>query len=134
VHGRVVRDGNLITAGGVTAGIDFGLAVVRRAGRSGQAEAVQLGLEYAPAPPFNADAGRGAGRDRRSRAAQLAATRKAREAIGRPADGIWIRRLACDAVSIRSVPRNGMEGGWGSGRDCGLVVWWVGRWEGEGGE
>ena len=28
VHGRVVRDGNLITAGGVTAGIDFGLTVV----------------------------------------------------------------------------------------------------------
>jgi cyclohexyl-isocyanide hydratase len=54
VHGRVVRDGNLITAGGVTAGIDFGLAVVAELVGREQAEAIQLGLEYAPAPPFAA--------------------------------------------------------------------------------
>jgi cyclohexyl-isocyanide hydratase len=54
VHGRVVRDGNLITAGGVTAGIDFGLAVVAELAGQAQAEAVQLALEYAPQPPFQA--------------------------------------------------------------------------------
>jgi len=54
VHGRVVRDGNLITAGGVTAGIDFGLAVVAELAGQAQAEAIQLALEYAPAPPFDA--------------------------------------------------------------------------------
>lgn len=54
VHGRVVRDGNLITAGGVTAGIDFGLAVVAELVGRAEAEAIQLGLEYAPAPPFAA--------------------------------------------------------------------------------
>jgi cyclohexyl-isocyanide hydratase len=52
VQGRVVRDGNLITAGGVTAGIDFGLAVVAELVGRTEAEAIQLGLEYAPAPPF----------------------------------------------------------------------------------
>jgi cyclohexyl-isocyanide hydratase len=82
VHARVVRDGNLITAGGVTAGIDFGLAVVAELVGREQAEAIQLGLEYAPEPPFTAGTPDEAPaavlatvRDR------LAATRNAREAI-----------------------------------------------------
>jgi putative intracellular protease/amidase len=51
---RVVCDGNLITGGGVTAGIDFALtAAAEIAGRQ-TAEAIQLMLEYAPAPPFDA--------------------------------------------------------------------------------
>jgi len=52
--GRVVRDGNLITGGGVTAGIDFALTVLAEIGGAELAQTVQLGLEYAPAPPFNA--------------------------------------------------------------------------------
>jgi cyclohexyl-isocyanide hydratase len=52
--GRVVRDGNLITAGGVTAGIDFGLTVVEELAGREAAETIQLHLEYAPAPPFDA--------------------------------------------------------------------------------
>ncbi len=52
--GRVVRDANVITAGGVTAGIDFGLAVVAELYGQAEAERIQLYLEYAPAPPFNA--------------------------------------------------------------------------------
>ncbi|MBN9560115.1 MAG: DJ-1/PfpI family protein [Alphaproteobacteria bacterium] len=52
--GRVVRDGNLITAGGVTAGIDFGLTVVAELAGREAAETIQLHLEYAPAPPFDA--------------------------------------------------------------------------------
>jgi cyclohexyl-isocyanide hydratase len=54
VHARVVRDGNLITAGGVTAGIDFGLAVVAELAGQAEAESIQLRLEYAPDPPFRA--------------------------------------------------------------------------------
>lgn len=82
VHGRVVRDGNLITAGGVTAGIDFGLAVVAELVGRTEAEAIQLGLEYAPAPPFTA----GTPEDAPSAVVaavkeRLAPTRKAREAI-----------------------------------------------------
>jgi len=52
VNQRVVEDGPLITGGGVTAGIDFGLHVVARLWGQAVAERVQLGLEYAPSPPF----------------------------------------------------------------------------------
>lgn len=54
VHERVVRDGNLITGGGVTAGIDFALTLVSELFDEVLAQTVQLQLEYAPAPPFNA--------------------------------------------------------------------------------
>ena len=50
--GRVVKDGNVITAGGVTSGIDFGLRVVAEIAGETVAQAVQLGLEYDPDPPF----------------------------------------------------------------------------------
>ena len=52
-QGRVVRDGNIITGGGVTAGIDFALTVAAELAGDDVAMAIQLGLEYAPAPPFN---------------------------------------------------------------------------------
>ncbi|MFA6311316.1 MAG: DJ-1/PfpI family protein [Sterolibacterium sp.] len=52
--GRVVRDGNVITGGGVTAGIDFALTILAEIAGDTTAQAIQLGLEYAPAPPFNA--------------------------------------------------------------------------------
>jgi cyclohexyl-isocyanide hydratase len=52
--GRVVRDGNVITGGGVTAGIDFALSVAAELAGPETAQAIQLGLEYAPAPPFDA--------------------------------------------------------------------------------
>ncbi len=51
---RVVRDGNVITGGGVTAGIDFALAVAAELAGEDVAKAIQLSIEYAPAPPFNA--------------------------------------------------------------------------------
>ena len=51
--GRVVRDGNLITAGGVTAVIDFGLSVVAEIAGETVARTIQLGIEYDPAPPFD---------------------------------------------------------------------------------
>jgi transcriptional regulator GlxA family with amidase domain len=51
---RVVRDGNVLTGGGVTAGIDFALTLISELRGPDVAQCVQLGLEYAPAPPFNA--------------------------------------------------------------------------------
>lgn len=51
---RVVRDGHVITGGGVTAGIDFALTVLAEVAGDDFAQTVQLGLEYAPAPPFGA--------------------------------------------------------------------------------
>jgi len=50
---RIVRDGNILTGGGVTAGIDFVLALIAELRGRHVAEMVQLGLEYAPQPPFN---------------------------------------------------------------------------------
>ena len=52
VRQRVVRDGNRITGGGVTAGIDFGLAVAAELFGPTAAQRIQLAIEYAPAPPF----------------------------------------------------------------------------------
>ena len=49
---RVVVDGNVITGGGVTAGIDFALVVVAQAFGRDVAESIQLGMEYDPHPPF----------------------------------------------------------------------------------
>jgi transcriptional regulator GlxA family with amidase domain len=78
---RVVRDGNVITGGGVTAGIDLALAVTAEIAGRDFAEAVQLGIEYAPEPPF------GAGRPEEARPAVLAAARARLEAG-------WAERLA----------------------------------------
>jgi hypothetical protein len=49
---RIVKDGNVITAGGVTSGIDFGLSVVAEIAGEAVAQAIQLGIEYDPEPPF----------------------------------------------------------------------------------
>lgn len=54
VQERVVRDGNLLTGGGITAGIDFALTLVSELFGDEAAQLVQLQLEYAPAPPFEA--------------------------------------------------------------------------------
>ncbi len=51
---RVVRDGNIITGGGVTAGADFALTLISELRGEDAAQCVQLALEYSPAPPFDA--------------------------------------------------------------------------------
>ena len=81
-QGRVVRDGNLITGGGVTAGIDFGLALAAELADEATAKAIQLHLEYAPAPPFDAGRPETAAPDILAATRErLAATRREREAI-----------------------------------------------------
>jgi cyclohexyl-isocyanide hydratase len=50
---RVCVDRNRVTGGGVTAGIDFALTLVSILTDRATAEAIQLGLEYNPAPPFD---------------------------------------------------------------------------------
>ena len=49
---RVVEDRNRITAGGITAGIDFGLRLAARLRGEAYAQALELTLEYDPQPPF----------------------------------------------------------------------------------
>jgi cyclohexyl-isocyanide hydratase len=52
VPARFVHDGNLITAGGVTSGIDFALSLIATIASEDIARTIQLALEYDPAPPF----------------------------------------------------------------------------------
>ncbi len=70
VQARVVRDGRLVTGGGVTAGIDFALTLLAELAGREVAEATELNLEYAPAPPFNT------GRPETAPAATVAEVRK----------------------------------------------------------
>lgn len=56
VGGRFVEDGKTITAAGVSAGIDMALHLVGREAGPEMAQAVQLGIEYDPQPPFDAGA------------------------------------------------------------------------------
>jgi transcriptional regulator GlxA family with amidase domain len=51
---RVVEDGKLITAAGVSAGIDMALTLASRIADDKVAQAIQLGIEYDPKPPFDA--------------------------------------------------------------------------------
>jgi transcriptional regulator GlxA family with amidase domain len=84
---RIVRDGNVITGGGVTAGIDMALAVMAQIAGVDYAQTVQLALEYAPEPPFDC------GRPERARPEIVAAAQKR-------LDGI---RVARDAAVKRAV-------------------------------
>ena len=53
VGGRFVEDGKVVTAAGVTAGIDMALHLVAREAGPEVAQAIQLGIEYDPDPPFD---------------------------------------------------------------------------------
>jgi cyclohexyl-isocyanide hydratase len=78
---RVVRDGNLFSGGGVTAGIDMALTVVEEVAGRDLAQAVQLAIEYAPAPPYEC------GRPESARPEIVAAVRAR-------FDSAWPERLA----------------------------------------
>ncbi|AIO41675.1 thiJ/PfpI family protein [Burkholderia cenocepacia] len=92
VRERVVRDGNLITGGGVTAGIDFALTIAAELVGDEEAQAIQLQLEYAPAPPFDA------GSPDTAPASVLA------RVTGRSAAGLDKRRKTIDAA-LRATSR-----------------------------
>lgn len=49
---RIVEDGNVVTSGGVTSGLDFALTLTARIKGDAVAQAIQLAIEYDPAPPF----------------------------------------------------------------------------------
>ena len=85
--GRVVRDGNIFTGGGVTAGIDFALTLAAEIAGSDFAQGIQLGLEYAPDPPFKS------GRPETAPPAILAQV-KAAQAAAEPA-----RRAAAERIA-----------------------------------
>jgi putative intracellular protease/amidase len=71
VSERVVVDGKIVTAAGVSAGIDMALTLLAQAADQGTAEAVQLIIEYDPQPPFDAGSPLTASADLRARAMSL---------------------------------------------------------------
>ena len=73
----------------MTAGIDFALAVAAEIAGEEFAQAVQLGIEYAPAPPFNA------GRPETAPPAVLASVQK------RMAESMAARRAGAEAAAAR---------------------------------
>jgi putative intracellular protease/amidase len=75
VADRVVRDGKYATAAGVSAGIDLALTLAAELAGPEVAQAIQLGIEYDPAPPF--DAGDAAHAPEARRAMILERVRKA---------------------------------------------------------
>ena len=87
VEGRVVRDGALFTGGGVTAGIDFALTIAAEIAGPEAAQAIQLHIEYAPAPPF------ASGSPRTASPAVLEATKR-RAAVMRTEREALIGRVA----------------------------------------
>jgi cyclohexyl-isocyanide hydratase len=86
-HTRVCIDRNRVTGGGVTAGIDFALTLVSLLVDRKTAEAIQLGIEYNPAPPFNAGSPETAPADVLALVKERIAPHKARrnEAVARAA-------------------------------------------------
>ncbi len=97
---RVVRDGNVITGGGVTAGIDMALTVLAEIAGADYAQTVQLTIEYAPEPPFDC------GRPELARPEIVAAAQKRLDAMRAERDAA-VRR-ARDALRALS-PSSGVR-------------------------
>jgi cyclohexyl-isocyanide hydratase len=89
--GRVVRDGQVSTGGGVTAGIDMALTVMAEIAGMDYAQGVQLAIEYAPAPPFDS------GRPERACAEIVAAASRRLDALGGARDAAVMRAAAAMA-------------------------------------
>ncbi|MGH7050501.1 MAG: DJ-1/PfpI family protein [Acetobacteraceae bacterium] len=97
VKARVVKDGNTLSGGGVTAGIDFALTLAAEVAGRDEAEAIQLQLEYAPAPPFDS------GAPDRCRDSVLAEARK-RGAAVRAAREALVARIAGRSARYGTLP------------------------------
>lgn len=85
VHQRVVRDGNVVTGGGVTSGIDFALTVAAELAGPTEAANIQLALEYDPQPPMRAGTPSGADADPAAVEAIRASAWRRREPVVRRA-------------------------------------------------
>ena len=87
--GRIVRDGNVFTSGGVSAGIDFAFGVVAEVAGAEVARAIQLGIEYDPSPPFDAGHPDKASGD--ATALMIERNRKAHDGIRQALQGLGMR-------------------------------------------
>lgn len=73
---RVVKDGRIVTGGGVTAGIDFALRIAAELFGEQTARTIQLGIEYDPQPPFDGGSPRDAAPELVAQTRSTAATRQ----------------------------------------------------------
>jgi transcriptional regulator GlxA family with amidase domain len=85
---RVVEEGRVVTAQGVSAGIDMGLRLASRIADRPTAEAIQLALEYDPQPPFDTGSLAKAGPQIRRRATSMLGRQFLKEKGSE-----WVRRL-----------------------------------------
>jgi transcriptional regulator GlxA family with amidase domain len=97
VRQRWVEDGNIITAAGVSAGIDMALMLAARFTDRATAQRIQLGIEYDPHPPFGGIDWERVGdaelaRQRQGGTGKQLATRAAEIFAGRPD---LLRKLGC---------------------------------------
>ena len=90
---RVVVDGNIISAAGVTAGLDAALALVSLLRGDAVAQEIQLAIEYAPNPIFNS------GTPESAPAEVLESFQKKYEKIGRARETEAIRYAASDRAT-----------------------------------
>jgi transcriptional regulator GlxA family with amidase domain len=91
VRERVVTDRNRVTAGGVTAGVDFGLVLLAQARGEPIARLTQLLIEYDPAPPFDAGSPDRAGPELTAQATAI------------------LRETAAEAVTIAKARRGALQ-------------------------
>ncbi|MFI4868545.1 MAG: DJ-1/PfpI family protein [Steroidobacterales bacterium] len=92
---RVVRDGNVITGGGVTAGIDMALSALAEIAGPDYAQTVQLAIEYAPMPPFDS------GGPECARPEVVAAARKRHDSVRAERDAAVLRAARSLPPAIR---------------------------------
>ena len=102
VGGRWVEDGKVLTAAGVTAGIDMALHLVGQEAGPEVAQAVQLGIEYDPDPPFDSGSpDKAPRRDRRARAPGGCRRRPAGQRAGL-GKGIDLRMNSANRGTVKS--------------------------------
>jgi len=129
---RVVQRGKIITAAGVSSGIDMALTLAALAAGEQVAKAIQLAIEYDPQPPFDARlAGEGRAGDHRSprdaaRAVRRLSPRRP-DATTRPAQPTLCRGRAPAARASPATADPGRAGRARTGCRCG---WAVAEWAG----
>lgn len=97
---RYVQEGKIVTAAGVSAGIDFGLWLAGEMAGEAQAKAIQFGLEYDPQPPFDSGhISKVSAATRAMATAQMAKETVAQHQVGHSATLLW--NAALDRVRAR---------------------------------
>lgn len=97
---RIVREGRIVTAAGVSAGIDLGLWLAGEIGGEAQAKAIQLAIEYDPQPPFDSGhISKASAVTRASATAQLTKQTLAQHQLSHSTKLLW--KAALDRVRAR---------------------------------